>query len=159
MLPAESSWGEIPDSTLMTIGDQTVPHILWRNAFFKAVGEAPSSNNLLTKAHALAAAKGTKKEKNVLKKTTKKSPKKSTKSRKPILGKKKENRPEENNKKGKGKTETTSRRRRKSVLKKPANKKAKESAATPSNTGKARKGRKGNMLNAEKRKAVKKEEL
>jgi hypothetical protein len=90
MMPIEASWGEIPDSTLMMIGDQTVPHILWRNAFFKAVGEAPSSNTLLSKAHAVAAKKGTKIDKNKLKNIAKKALKKTGKSRKSILSNKKE---------------------------------------------------------------------
>lgn len=159
MLPIEASWGEIPDSTLMMIGDQTVPHILWRNAFFKAVGEAQPSNTLLSKAHAMAAKKGTKIDKNKLKKTLKKT----GKSRKSILGNKKEKATlKENVKKGDGKAETTARRRRTSVLKKSGNKKVKESGATPGNVGVGKKGRKGRgrkTLNADKIKSVKKDEL
>jgi hypothetical protein len=163
MLPVEASWGEIPDSTLMMIGDQTVPHILWRNAFFKAVGEAPPSNTLLSKAHALAAKKGTKIDKNNLKNIAKKAQKKTGKSRKSFLSNKKEKATsKEKVKKGDDKTEATARRRRASVLKKSGNKKAKDTGATAGNAGMGKKGRKGRgrkLLNADKSKSVKKDEL
>jgi hypothetical protein len=163
MLLVEASWGEIPDSTLMMIGDQTVPHILWRNAFFKAVGEAPSSNTLLSKAHTLAAKKGTKIDKNELKNIAKKAQKKTGKSKKSILSNKKDKPTlKDKVKKGDGKTETTARRRRASVLKKSGSKKIKESGATRGNAGMGKKGRKGRgrkVLNADKSKSVKKDEL
>lgn len=147
----------------MMIGDQTVPHILWRNAFFKAVGEAPSSNTLLSKAHALAAKKGTKIDKNKLKNIAKKAQERTGKTRKSVLSNKKEKAAsKEKVKKGDGKTETTARRRRASVLKKSGNKKAKDTGATPGNPGmgkKRRKGRGRKILNADKSKSAKKDEL
>lgn len=160
MLPIESSWGDIPDSTLISIGDQAVPHILWRSAFFKAVGEKPSSNTLLSKAHTLATTiQGAKKDKNVLKNILKKTQKKSSKPRKRILNKKKEKKEKEINKKGKGKTGTTGKKRRNSVLKKAVNKKAKTSSATAGSDEKGRKGKRGKILNGEKSKSAKNEEL
>ena len=159
MLGIESSWSQLPDSTLQVIGEQTEAHILWRNAFFKAVGETPSSNNFLSRAHAVANVKGTKNEKSKMKKTVKKSHKKPIKSRKLILRNKKEKLPLKENEikgkgNGKGKSESTARRRRNSILKKSANKKTKNSES-----GNGRRGRKGKILNAEKMKSAKKDEL
>lgn len=137
---------------MISIGDQAVPHILWRSAFFKAVGEKPSGNILLSKAHTLATtAQGTKKDKNVLKKILKKSQKKSSKPRKRILNKKKEKKEKEIDKKGK--------RRRNSVLKKSVNTKVKTSSATAGNVEKGRKGKRGKILSGEKLKSAKKDEL
>ena len=37
----------MPTGSLETLGQQILPHVLWREAFFRATGEQPSDNHVL----------------------------------------------------------------------------------------------------------------
>lgn len=55
----------MPTSSLETLGQQILPHVLWREAFFRATGEQPSDNRVL-----LSVSKKTLSRQNPTKKTS-----------------------------------------------------------------------------------------
>ena len=45
-MPVEG-YDNMPTGSLETLGQQILPHVLWREAFFRATGEQPSDNRVL----------------------------------------------------------------------------------------------------------------